>query len=305
LTTIKLYNEIIEDLRTSKPLSKILPSVLILSKKIKDENLQKWTELESKSYYNSNEALTNDIIVPEYRIVAGQYHDLYNRPLILQDPEYKFVNEYRLREGVLELEKLASSTKLLTIVDPTFTELINKHFAVEVHSFTYSPRSIDAILESIRFTLINKLMAVAQKVENVSNSDKVSEHTIYHNAIANLHPLVQQIASGLFADGHYRQALLDCYILLIEAVKTKSGRRDIDGTSLMQTVFSPRNPIIKVSEDPDIQQGFMFMFSGPVMGIRNPAAHSLVKETDPQKTLEWLSFASVLLRTLDESKVLT
>ncbi|WP_374955159.1 TIGR02391 family protein [Paenibacillus sp. PCH8] len=79
-----------------------------------------------------------------------------------------------------------------------------------------------------------------------------------------------------------------------------SGRSDLDGSPLMQQVFSPRNPQIILSDDQDEQQGFMWLFAGAVMAIRNPKAHKITDVTDPQRTLEWLSFASVLHRVLDD-----
>jgi len=304
-STVELYNEIIEDTRTSKELSKIFPSVLILSKQLGDSELEKWTELELNSYFNSNKALTEEVVVPEYRIVAGQYHDIYKRPLIITDPDLRFISEYRLRYGVSELEKLSQSEKLLSIQDITFTDLIKKNLDVEVHSFSFSATSIIGILNAIRTNLINKLMTIAPMVEQTADkSSNGQEHTTIHKALENLHPLVQPVASKLYADGHYRQAILDTYILLVDTVKTKSGRHDLEGTGLMQTVFSANNPIIKISDDPDEQLGFMWMFSGAVMGIRNPKAHRLIPQTDPQRTLEWLSFASVLLRVLDDAEVI-
>ena len=115
------------------------------------------------------------------------------------------------------------------------------------------------------------------------------------------HPTVQRIAGELYKNGHYRQAILDTYISVVDSVKVKSGMHDLDNTPLMQNVFSPKSPTLKISESSDEQLGFMWLFSGAVMGIRNPKAHRLIEQNDPQRTLEWLSFASVLLRVLDDS----
>jgi len=301
---IRLYNEILQNLRISKNLSKILPSAFILSKKIEDKELEKWMQLEMSGYFNSNPALTEEVIVPEYRIVPGQYYDIYRRPLIISDPKLRFVNEYRLRHGISELEKLSRSSKLLTIQDPSFLKLIKENLNVEVHSFSFSSTSIIGILDAIKTNLINKLSKITQIVEESAQLENEKEHTTIHLAISNLHPLIQSVASKLFADGHYRQSILDTYILLVETVKTKSGRRDLDGVNLMQTVFSPNNPIIKISDDSDEQLGYMWMFCGAVMGIRNPKAHRLIEQRDPQRTLEWLSYASVLLKVLDEAEVI-
>jgi Protein of unknown function (Hypoth_ymh) len=43
----------------------------------------------------------------------------------------------------------------------------------------------------------------------------------------------------------------------------------------------------------------MWLFTGAVMGIRNPRAHAITPHPDKQTTLEWLGFASVLFRMLD------
>jgi uncharacterized protein (TIGR02391 family) len=298
-----LYNEIIEDVRSSKVLSHILPSVLILAKQLKNDKLEKWTNLELNSYFRSNNALTSEVVVPEYRTVPGQYHDIYGRPLIITDPSHSFVSEYRLRYSVAELEKMSQSSKLISISDPNFNKVIGNYFKVSVNSFDFSPTSVIGVLSSIRTELINQLIAIKPDTDEIMNSDQ-SEHLMVHKSIEGLHPSIIPIANKLYSDGHYRQAILDTYILLIDTVKIKSGRRDLDGSPLMQTVFSVKNPVIKVSEDSDEQLGFMWMFSGAVMGIRNPKAHRLIPQTDPQRTLEWLSFASVLLRVLDDAQVI-
>lgn len=301
-SSVNLYNEILEDLRGSKDLSKILPSVLMLSKKLGDKELEKWTGLELNGYYKNMEK--NDI-VPEYRIVPGQYHDIYGRPLFLNDSKLAFINQYRLRNSISELEKFSQSNSLLSIQDLDFIEIIRQNLKVEVYSFSFSPTSVTGVIQGIKTNLINKLMNIEYRVEKtVDELPQDPEHTKTHYDLKNLHPLVQSVASQLYTNGHYRQAILDTYIAIVDTVKIKSGRRDLDGVQLMQTVFSPKNPIILISDDPDEQLGFMWMFTGAVMGIRNPKSHKLTHETDPQRAMEWLSYASALLRVLDEAEVL-
>lgn len=78
---------------------------------------------------------------------------------------------------------------------------------------------------------------------------------------------------------------------------------DLDTYPLMTEVFTKDDPVIRLSSDPEEQQGFMMLFAGVVKSVRNPKAHRLITQTDPQRTLEWLGFASVLFRLLDEGKV--
>jgi uncharacterized protein (TIGR02391 family) len=115
-----------------------------------------------------------------------------------------------------------------------------------------------------------------------------------------LHPRLLEVAGQLFVDGHYRQAILDAYIALVEAVKRKTGLT-VDNVPLMEQAFSPRNPRLQLSADSDEQQGYMRLFSGAVQAIRNPKAHRLIQQTDPGHTLEWLCLASALFRLLDQA----
>lgn len=120
------------------------------------------------------------------------------------------------------------------------------------------------------------------------------------SSLTHLHPTIQQVAGKLFADGHYRQALLDAFIAVDNAVQAKSLLTDT-GTKLMEVAFSPSNPVLKIGDSPNEQQGFLALFRGAMLAIRNPKAHSLGGTHDAQRALEWLSFASVLLRNLDEA----
>jgi uncharacterized protein (TIGR02391 family) len=77
----------------------------------------------------------------------------------------------------------------------------------------------------------------------------------------------------------------------------------LDGTPLMQKVFSPKNPILCFNElkdqtDQDEQQGFTMMFTGAVAGLRNPRAHRFIKD-DLERALEFIAFVSLLAKLLD------
>ena len=67
-------------------------------------------------------------------------------------------------------------------------------------------------------------------------------------------------------------------------------------------------PIIKLNDllttsDRDEQEGFKFLFKGAMIGIRNPKAHDNVVQTDPYRTLEYLGLASLLMRKIEEGKL--
>lgn len=298
-----LKEEIIKRLQSGEQLSSIFPSILIFAKRAKDKELEKWVILEMNGYFNTNPSLTEDVEVPSYRIVPGQFYDLYNRPLIITDPKLSFINEYRLRHSIKEIEEMSKTNGLMSLQDTHLANLIWEGLKVKVHTFDFSPKSTLSILESIKTIALNKLFEMLPDQNPSTEMNNADNSPIY--SVSNLHPGVKKVSLKLFDDGHYRQAILDAYIHLIEAVQTKSGCYTLDGVQLMQTAFSAKNPIIKVSDDPDEQIGVMWLFSGAVMAIRNVKAHKIREQDTLIETIEWLSFASSLLKILDRSEVLT
>ena len=72
----------------------------------------------------------------------------------------------------------------------------------------------------------------------------------------------------------------------------------------MRAAFSPKNPII-VFEDlrsasgQDVQEGYMEIFAGSMIGIRNPKAHDNISITR-NRAIHFLFLASLLVYKVDE-----
>lgn len=121
-----------------------------------------------------------------------------------------------------------------------------------------------------------------------------------------LHPRIAMVVTDLYENGHYANAVLDGAIALINFVKERSGRHDLDGKKLMQDVLSVNNPILAFNDlsdqtDRDEQEGMMHLFEGTVMAVRNPRAHALF-DHDPQRALEYIVLLSLLTKRLEESE---
>lgn len=93
---------------------------------------------------------------------------------------------------------------------------------------------------------------------------------------------------------------------LINYVKEGSGRYDLDGTPLVQAVFSKNNPILMFNDlvdktDFGEQEGMMHLCEGAVLAVRNPGGHSF-PEGSEQRALEYISLLSLLAYRLEEAK---
>lgn len=133
-----------------------------------------------------------------------------------------------------------------------------------------------------------------------------------------LHTIIKKSSKKLFGDGHYTSAIFEAYKALNNYVQKRSKRKDLDGKPLMTEVFRfeydqathqiRRRPLLQLNElhnrsDRDEQEGFMYLFMGSMLGIRNPKAHDIIVQKDPFRTLEHLSFASLLAKRVDEAKL--
>lgn len=125
-------------------------------------------------------------------------------------------------------------------------------------------------------------------------------------ASLNLHPRIADAANDLFCNRHYKPAVLEASIALVNYVKEKSHRHDLDGVALMSTVFSPNSPLVAFNalanqSDKDEQQGLMHMFQGAVLAIRNPRAHGEAEDS-AETALDCIAFISMLARRLDAAR---
>ena len=121
----------------------------------------------------------------------------------------------------------------------------------------------------------------------------------------NLHPRIREVSRELFLDGHPWEAVFAAAKALVNYVKERSDRYDLDGAPLVRTVFSRNNPILAVSAladttDRDEQEGVMHLFEGAVLAIRNPGGHSF-PEGPEQRAIEYISLLSHLAYRLQEA----
>jgi uncharacterized protein (TIGR02391 family) len=121
----------------------------------------------------------------------------------------------------------------------------------------------------------------------------------------NLHDRIRDVSRDLFVDGHPWDAVFAASKALVNYVKERSNRHDLDGAPLMTTVFSKNDPILAFNDladktDLNEQEGMMHLFVGAVLAIRNPGGHAF-PEGPEQRAIEYISFLSLLAYRLKEA----
>ncbi|MGB2808853.1 MAG: TIGR02391 family protein [Sedimentisphaerales bacterium] len=123
-----------------------------------------------------------------------------------------------------------------------------------------------------------------------------------------LHPKIAQHALQQYNNGHLRDAVLNSIIAVFDLIREKTGLKG-DGDRLIGKAFSLEKPYLILSEidtesGKNDQKGFMQIYKGSFQGIRNPKAHSLAHDITKLKAAQYLVFASLLARRIDEAKVI-
>jgi uncharacterized protein (TIGR02391 family) len=220
-----------------------------------------------------------------------------------------------------ESKAIPSSTEVLKVlwqeeffVAPKTLKEISEHLSSRGFNFQYSGLS----MALKRATFLNKKGKHGKSVyvQIAPPASAIGTRSALFNQY-DLHHKIKEVSLSQFQDGHFKEAIQNALVEVINQVKLKSkkpyiktgnGKKvELDGDDLMNHVFAcdGKTPKIKfnalkTSLDKAEQRGFMYLFKG-IVGIRDKKAHLNFVQNDPVKTLEFLSFASLLLRLLDEN----
>jgi uncharacterized protein (TIGR02391 family) len=122
----------------------------------------------------------------------------------------------------------------------------------------------------------------------------------------NIHQRIHGVSRELFLGGHPWEGVFAASKALINYVKERSNQYELDGETLMRTVFSSKDPILAFNDladqtDRNEQEGTMHLFEGAVLAIRNPCGHSF-PEGPEQRAVEYICFLSLLAYRVEEAK---
>lgn len=151
-----------------------------------------------------------------------------------------------------------------------------------------------------------------------SEADKIQkslegETTFKENSIGNefpkelgIHEKISEVSKDLYFDRYYSPSIFEAVKVLEQEIKKKSGIKNLLGVKLVNKVFNPKKPVLKIVKGNDIEhiderEGFRLILMGVFLGIKNPKSHSIQELKDPEKALEYLAMLSLMLKRVDES----
>ena len=117
------------------------------------------------------------------------------------------------------------------------------------------------------------------------------------------HQILINKCKNTFIKNNVKESVVNGIIAVLNEIKETTGRVDLDGSALVDNVFSPNNPILSTTSyelgDDTEQQGIHFIFKGFVLAIRNQFLHRDIYLENPFIAIEYLSFLNFLLIILD------
>jgi uncharacterized protein (TIGR02391 family) len=158
-------------------------------------------------------------------------------------------------------------------------------------------------------TAIIKLKSLVETLEEKRSdmTESIDTKVISNDFWKDIHIKIMGIAKSRFESGHYSDAVESALKLVNSSVKDivrrKTGK-ELDGATLMFTAFSPNNPLIVLADlstesGKNIQKGYMEIFAGAMIGIRNPKAHENLS-IDTTRAIHLLYLSSLLMYKVDE-----
>ena len=159
-------------------------------------------------------------------------------------------------------------------------------------------------VQAITFITDNVAPIVRDHIDSIASDTVQAESSDFWSYI---HPRVRVLAKDRFEHRFHADAIGATMREVNNRVKQivlNATGNELDGAALMTTAFSPNNPIIKLADTEtetgrNLQQGYMHLFQGAMIGIRNPKAHENY-DTEHTKAVHLIFIASLLMTKIDE-----
>lgn len=195
------------------------------------------------------------------------------------------------------------NTPVYEKVHNDITEFIYKNHFEQTEEW----KKIDANLlcKSSQRMLRSEADIIVEQLEKIKRRVLAQENEAFWEYI---HPKIKVLVFEKFIGKHYADcvetAFKEINSRLKEIYKKQKGEEK-DGASLMTSIFSPENPIlcfenIDTQNGKNVQLGYMKIFEGTMLGIRNPKAHANMS-INKDSAIKRLVLAGLLMDKIDEA----
>lgn len=121
-----------------------------------------------------------------------------------------------------------------------------------------------------------------------------------------LHPAIARSSLDQYRNGHLRDAVLNGVIAIFDMIRERTGLK-LDGKDLVGQAFGTEKGKLIFSEldsetGKNDQKGFLQIYEGIYMGVRNVKAHSLNHDLNEQKAAQYMVMLSLLARRVVECR---
>jgi len=207
-----------------------------------------------------------------------------------------YVPDLEARRPAIQLSKPAEPTSLLLAIDfGTSSTCVCGVDIQQGQALLHSAQALVPQPTAIGYLGHQTKSSLADELRNLQ--------TLF--ADLEFHASVISCSGKLFRDGHYSQAVFDSFKAVEAAIKDASGRptdpkgKELYGRPLVMKAFDVDSPLIRVSDDTNVQLAYRDLASS-LLGVRNDFAHEGTQEIRPSQAIKWLGMASVLLKAIDE-----
>lgn len=115
--------------------------------------------------------------------------------------------------------------------------------------------------------------------------------------------LRQRCEDLLSAGQHYDRVIREACVILEDRVRSAIGADPtLVGTALMEQAFSPKRPVLKLSDVEQEQLGAMQLYRGVMAFYRNAAGHHLIETYTQEEALRFVASVDLLLSMITKAQ---
>ena len=146
---------------------------------------------------------------------------------------------------------------------------------------------------------------IVVQLEKLKRRVLIQENDVFWNYI---HPKIKTLVFDKFIGKNYADSVETAFKEInsrLKKIYKKQKGVEKDGVPLMTSIFSQEDPILRFEDigtqnGKNVQLGYMKIFEGAMLGIRNPKAHENMS-IDKDSAIKRLILASLLMDKIDEA----